>query len=106
MLPQANFDKANKLLVDMDWEKLLVIPDLNQDLQNWEGTCMTIMDNCIPKCTLPRCSNFPWLSKSFKTLIYMYIEKLQTDILCNSGSKKQFWNAVMYLRKEQSAINS
>ena len=97
MLPQADSDKANKLLVDMDWEQLLDIPDLNQALQNWEGTCMTIMDNCIPKCTLPRCSYL---------LIYMCIKKLQTDILCNGGSKKQFWNTVKYLRKEQSTINS
>jgi len=87
MLPQADFDKANKLLVDMDWEQLLDILDLNQALRNWEGTCMTIMDNCIPKCTLPKCNNFPWLSKSFITLIYMYIKKLQTVILCNSGRK-------------------
>ena len=45
MLPQADFDKANKLLVDMDWEQLLDTPDLNRALQNWEGTCMIIMDN-------------------------------------------------------------
>ena len=30
----------------------------------------------------------------------MYIEKLQTVILCNSGSRKQFWNTVKYLRKK------
>ena len=41
MLPQADFDKANELLVDMDWEQLLDIPDLNQALKNWEGPCMT-----------------------------------------------------------------
>jgi len=35
----------------------------------------------------------------------MYIEKLQTVILCNSGSKKQFWNTVKYLRKEQLINN-
>ena len=31
MLPQADFDKANKLLVDMDWEQLLDTPGLNQE---------------------------------------------------------------------------
>jgi len=33
MLPQADFDKANELLVDMHQEQLLDTRDLNQALQ-------------------------------------------------------------------------
>ena len=62
----ADFDKANELLAEADWDQLLDCPDVNQALQNWEGTFMTIMDECIPKCTLPRHKNLPWLSKTLK----------------------------------------
>ncbi len=48
------FDKANELLAEADWDQLLDCPDVNQALQNWDDTFMTIMDECIPKCTLPR----------------------------------------------------
>ena len=34
----ADFQKANELLADTDWEKLLDTTDVNQALRNWEGT--------------------------------------------------------------------
>jgi len=35
---QADLDKANELLIDIDWEQVPDTPDVNQALQNWEGT--------------------------------------------------------------------
>ena len=66
----ADFEKANELLADTDWEKLLDTTDVNQALRNWESTYMTIMESCIPKCTLPRCKNLPWLSKNLKQVMW------------------------------------
>ena len=99
MLPQADFDKANKLLVDMDWEQLLDTPGPKL----YKTGKAPVWLSWITERTLLRCNNFPWLSKHLKQ-DYMYIEKLQTVILCNSGSKKQFWNTVKYLMER--AINS
>ena len=62
----ADFNRANELLTDTNWEQLLDTPDVNQALQNWESTFMSIMESCIPKCTLPRRKNLPWLSKNLK----------------------------------------
>ena len=38
---QADFDKANRLLADVDWEQLLDTPDVNQALQSWENAFKT-----------------------------------------------------------------
>ena len=62
----ADFGRANELLADVDWEQLLDTPDVDLALQNWESSFMSIMENCIPKCTLPRRKNLPWLSKNLK----------------------------------------
>ena len=65
----ADFEKANELPADIDWEKLLDTTDVNQALRNWEGTYMTIMESCIPKCTPPKHKNLPWLSKNLKQVM-------------------------------------
>ena len=65
-LSSLPFNRANELLTDTNWEQLLDTPDVNQALQNWESIFMSIMESCIPKCTLPRRKNLPWLSKNLK----------------------------------------
>ena len=44
---QADLDKANELLIVIDWEQVPDTPDVNQALQNWEGTV------CLTWTTLP-----------------------------------------------------
>lgn len=57
-----DFQTANELLETVDWESLIV-DDIDVAWQNWEKTFMNIMDQCVPKTTLPAKKNLPWLSK-------------------------------------------
>ena len=58
----ADFQTANELLENVDWESLIV-DDIDVAWQNWETKFMSIMDQCVPKTTLPAKKNLPWLSK-------------------------------------------
>ena len=49
ILKLHDFDKANRLLADVDWEHLLDTLDVNQALQSWENVFKTTMETCIPK---------------------------------------------------------
>ena len=59
---QANFTKACSLIKATNWESLLT-GDVNQALTNWEAKYMEIMELCIPKKSLPKRRNLPWLTK-------------------------------------------
>ena len=67
---RADFDKANRLLADIDSEQLLDTPDINQALQSWENAFKTTLETCIPKGVVPTCMNLPWLSKNLKRAMH------------------------------------
>ena len=56
----ADFQIANELFETVDWESLIV-DDIDVDWQNWEIKFMSIMDQCVPKTTLPAKKYLPWL---------------------------------------------
>ena len=37
--------------------------DIDRSWENWKAEFLHIMDECVPKATLPNRSNVPWLSK-------------------------------------------
>ena len=59
---QADFTKAYSPIEATNWESLLT-GDVNQALTNWEAKYMEIMELCIPKKSLPKQRNLPWLTK-------------------------------------------
>ena len=59
---QADFAKARSLIDDTDWD-LVLTSDVNESLTNWETKFMEIIEMCIPKKSLPRRRNLPWMTK-------------------------------------------
>ena len=126
----ADFGKACELINSTDWDALIVDNDVSLSLQNWEQCFLQIMDVCIPKGTLPKRQNLPWLSKNLlramrkRNRLYKRAKRsgapvhmtrnkvvmmLRTDKKLffnnlNAANNKQFWKTMKYLRKEQSSV--
>ena len=64
----ANWDKANDLINDFDWDELLS-DDINKSWSNWCEKFLSIMNHCIPRRKLPPRKNLPWLSKELTSLM-------------------------------------
>ena len=58
----ADFDRANELLDEVDWEELLN-GDVDQMWIAWEEKLMSVMHQCIPTAKLVVKSNVPWINK-------------------------------------------
>ena len=97
----ADFEKANELLADIDWEKLLDTTDVNQALRNWEGTYMTIMESCIPKCTLPKRKSLPWLSKNLKQVMRKWNNLFKR---AKSSGSAELWSKYKGMRNKVTSI--
>ena len=50
------------LIDNTDWDRLINSNDINVSLLNWKQQFMQFMDESIPKGTLPKRQNLPWLS--------------------------------------------
>ena len=61
---QDDFEQANQLLSECDWDKFLKSDDFDQRLKVWNECFMNIMQSCIPKGVLPKTKNLPWLTKN------------------------------------------
>ena len=59
----ADWDKACELIEATDWMSLLDHSDVDRSWSNWKNAFLTIMEECIPKATLPPKRNRPWLTK-------------------------------------------
>ena len=77
----ADWDKANSLIDDFDWDVLL-LGDINKSWSNWCEKFLSIMDCCIPRRRLPPRKNVPWLTKELinlmrkKNLLYKCSKRL------------------------------
>ena len=61
---QANYELANSMLADIDWEHVLQqSDDVNELWRKWKDTFMSVMQQCIPQTTLPDKRNLPWLNR-------------------------------------------
>jgi len=65
---QADFARACSLIDATDWDSLLT-GDVNESLANWEAKYMEIIELCIPKKSLPKRRNLPWLTKDLNRAI-------------------------------------
>ena len=65
----ADFDKANELLCNTDWDQLIAPDSVDLLLSHWENHFMNIMEACLLSGVLPRRKNLPWLSKSIRCTI-------------------------------------
>jgi len=65
---QADFATACSLIDATDWDSLLT-GDVNESLANWEAKYMEIIELCIPKKSLPKRRNLPWLMNDLNRAI-------------------------------------
>ncbi len=65
----ANFDVANEILSDVNWDRLLD-EDIKQPWNNWQGQCLSVMEDCIPNGVLPKRKHPPWITKQMRSAIY------------------------------------
>ena len=60
----ADFNRANQLIDQTDWDSILTDDDIDLATQNWTNKFMEIMHACIPQQTLRKRSNVPWLNSN------------------------------------------
>ena len=65
----ANFELANDLLCDIDFDEILDPGDIEESWRHFKTIFMEVMEQCIPKSVLPQRRNLPWLSKEIIQLI-------------------------------------
>jgi len=56
--------------------------DIDVAWQNWETDFMSIMDQCVPKTTIPTKRNLSWLSKELAKFIRARKKMILTRLLC------------------------
>jgi len=54
--------KACQLIDEFDRDTIFDETSVNVSVRNWEMKFLQIMEECIPKGTLPKKRNLPWLS--------------------------------------------
>ena len=59
---QADWERAMTLIDSFDWSSLFS-SDVNESWTKWCDKFLGIMCECIPRKTLPKRKNLPWLSK-------------------------------------------
>ena len=89
----ADWDRACKLIEATDWNSLLDHSHFNISWNKWKSAFMNIMEECIPKATLPPRRNRPWLTKKLiqairrRNFLYKHAKTTgnysKVSILCN-----------------------
>lgn len=59
----ADWVRASTLIELFDWNSILS-EEVDESWSNWSKQLLSIMDECIPKRTLPKHKNLPWLTKN------------------------------------------
>jgi len=65
---QADFQRARELIATTDWEALLC-EDVDESIIQWSNCFLGIMEQCIPKASLAKRRNLPWLTKNISSSI-------------------------------------
>ena len=128
---QADWERAMMLIDSFDWTSLLS-NDVNESWTKWCEQFLNIMRECIPRKTLPKRKNLPWLSKGLvnsikrRNLLYkqgklsgnlskykLMRNKVTWELRgvkksyfqkINPKKPKEFWRTIKYLSKQQSSI--
>jgi hypothetical protein len=59
----ANFDMADIMISEIDWDAVFSSKDIDVCWENWQSIFLSVMDNCIPHSVLKPRKNLPWLTK-------------------------------------------
>ena len=131
---QADFDRANNLLNEVNWDELLE-GDVDQMWYAWEEKFMSIMYQCIPTAKLLVKSSVPWLNRDItkamraRNLAFRHVKRTRRSVHLNDYKKKRnkvanmikdaklkffkglnpsnpknFWKVAKYLTKQTSSI--
>ena len=60
----ADYELANSMISNVDWDALLSFNDIDTCWANWHSKYMQIMDACIPQTVLRCRKNLPWITKA------------------------------------------
>ena len=128
----ADWEKACELIDATDWMSLLNSSDIDDSWNRWRTTFLHIMEECIPKATLPRRRNRPWLTKrliqairrrnllhkrakatgnyskyrSYRNKVVGWMRQAKKDYFkkLNPKSPKQFWKLCKLMNSTNSTI--
>ena len=128
----ADWERANSLIEETDWDSLLDPEDINTSWKNWSDKYLEIMQASIPTSTLPPRRNRPWLTKKlvqairrrnalykkakatndftkyrrYRNKIVNYLRNAKRAYFgkLNPRKPKEFWKACKLLRKTPSSI--
>ena len=100
----ADWDRAIKLLDSCDWGVLLG-QDANESWTNWCEKFLSIMEECIPRRTLPQRRNLPWLSKtivqSMRKRNYLYRKAKKSGNFCKYKKARNKTTAMLRASKKR-----
>ena len=65
----ADFQKACRLINETNWDWLYDLSDVDVVGDEWEKLFMAIMDQCIPKASLPSRRNLPWMTTNIRSFM-------------------------------------
>ena len=104
----ADFGKACELINSTDWDALIVNHDVNLSLHNWEHRFLQTMDVCIPKGTLPKRQNLPWLSKNvlraMRKCNHLYKRAKKTGAVTHMKNYKTLRNKVVAMLRANKKL--
>ena len=66
---RANFELACALVDATDWDAILQGDCIDEIWDKWSNHFMSIMEQCIPHCTLPKRRKLPWVDSSIRQAI-------------------------------------
>ena len=61
---EADYGKACQMIDETNWDDLLCNDDVNCSATNWHNKFMEIISSCIPRKSLRRKRNVPWLTQN------------------------------------------
>ena len=128
----ADWDKACQLIESTDWMSLLNTSNIDKSWSKWKSAFLNIMEEWIPKATLPPKRNRPWLTKSliqaikrrnilhkrakatgnyskyrsYRNKVVNYMRQAKKDYFrkLSPKSTKQFWKLCKLLNSSNSTI--
>ena len=95
----GDFEKANEMLDQIDWEHIIDENNVNVSWNNWQNVFLNVMSECIPRKILPCKKHLPWITPSIHMAIKRRNSLLNTYKRTNSQLKliqyKQVRNRVV-----------
>ena len=127
----ADWSKTCDMIENFDWNSIMC-DNIDLSWSNWHDQFLKILEECIPKRSLPQRRNLPWLSKKLVTTMkrrnllfrrakktgnFLKYKSLRNKLVSefrkaksayfgrlNPKNPKDFWRTVKYLNKKQSTI--